>query len=618
MDKFLEDHSSRIANRRLHSMSKHQNTEKDRERMKHILFVGLLLVLVSRVDPTNALFQHFTIRRQSRIIVRNMPHFFTDRSIGTQFGDKMQSRSSAAIPVPRNGCTRTCSYATTDRHELDHPVPVPVVVDNDDYASEDDDDDDDEDRDAMFSDQSETDKFFDEAERDANRMNFPKGKPEGYYVTKHYSVPERGFGDLLAATDNDKDNENEGRKGGITQDEIKRLGISGTNITLPIALMLLDKKTYPSLSRARKSCRKGHIVVNRGPLRINSDTGKEEFDQDTCRKGRVIDRVYPGDVIGIQCRMRGGFYPGFDTTKPPFELPVVYEDSHFAIVNKPAGIVCYSRRDENHGVMTVRNALPFVLKPPKRGTSEIYLRPVGAHRLDKPTSGLLMVAKTKPALVNLTKQFEERVVKKTYTAIVNGIPGEPAESSITTDEAIRLGVDVDVDIDVGDDFVGEEEPNNNWQLIDRALDDKSAITVWRVVNYTESLKANDGTLTLVELKPRTGRYHQLRRHMAWVRECPLVGDVTYDGGGDATALRGRGLFLCSNKIRLHHPYYNTVEGRAEWEALPDGQKWANGSLALSEDGATVEVHASIDLPKKFRTFLETERKRYQKLGDSDP
>ena len=304
--------------------------------------------------------------------------------------------------------------------------------------------------------------------------------------------------------------------------------------------------------------------------------------------------------------MHGGFYPGFDTTKPPFELPVLYEDSHFAIVNKPAGIVCYSQRDDSHGVMTVRNALPFVLKPPKRGTSEIYLRPVGVHRLDKPTSGLLIIAKTKPAMVDVSKQFVERRVKKTYTAILNGIPSEPIESSITAEEALKLGVDVDV-LQQSDDC--------KWQLIDHALDEKSSVTVWKPLKYVNSLKAKDDTLTIVEMKPKTGRYHQLRRHMAWVRECPLVGDTTYDGGGDATSLRGRGLFLCSNKVSLDHPYYNTVEGRAEWETLPDSRKWANGTLALSEDGTTVEVHASIDLPNKFQSFLATEMRRYEKFGN---
>lgn len=487
-------------------------------------------------------------------------------------------------------------YSSTDQQHFesdDHVAANEDDIDNDD---------------ATFRNESEIDNFFNEAERDANRMNFPKGKPEGYYVTNQYSVPKNGFPNLVTATIDG--GSNEGRSKGITREDVVRLGISGTNITLPIALMFLDGEAYPSLSRARKACRKGRIIVSRSPLIINNDNGKEEFDQETCFKGRVIDRVYPGDVIGIQCRMHGGFYPGFDTKKPSFELPVVYEDSHFAIVNKPAGIVCYSQRDDNHGVMTIRHALPFVLKPPKRGTSDICLRPVGVHRLDKPTSGLFVVAKTKPAVVDLSKQFAERRVKKTYTAILNGIPSEPNDSSITREEAKELGVDVDVDADDNHDDCSK------WQLIDHALDEKSAVTVWKPLEYSESLKAKDGILTLVEMKPKTGRFHQLRRHMAWVRDCPLVGDTIYDGGGIASNLRGRGLFLCSNKVVLDHPHYNTEEGRAEWEALPDNQKWANGMIRFSEDGTSLEVHTSIDLPGKFQTMLSTERRRYEKFGDA--
>jgi 23S rRNA-/tRNA-specific pseudouridylate synthase len=224
--------------------------------------------------------------------------------------------------------------------------------------------------------------------------------------------------------------------------------------------------------------------------------------------------------------------------------------------------------------------------------------------LDKPTSGLLIVAKTKPAMVDMSRQFVERRVKKTYTAILNGIPSEPAESSITSQEARKLGVDVCRDDD------------SKWQLIDQALEEKSAVTVWKPLEYSKSLKARDSTLTLVELKPKTGRFHQLRRHMSWVKDCPLVGDSKYDGGdADAKRLRGRGLFLCSNRVVLDHPHYNTNEGRAEWEALPDRDKWGNGTIRFSDDGTTLEVHVSIDLPDKFPKFLATERRRYEKFGD---
>lgn len=466
------------------------------------------------------------------------------------------------------------------------------------------------------------DEFFTMAEQDADCINYPKGTPEGFYIIKQYPVSNDGFTTLVTKQPpTSSDGIADSALGhGVTQEEIERLKIvDGKNVTLPIALMLLDQDEYPSLSRARKACRKGYIVVHRGPLGLNEETGEYDvFDQEKCIRGRVADRVYPTDVIGRQVRMHGGFYPGFDNAKPPFDLPVVYEDDHFAIVNKPAGVVVYSQRKQGHGMMTIRAALPFVLKPPKRGTLAIIRRPSGVHRLDKPTSGLLLVAKTKPAMVDLTRQFAERVIQKTYTAILNGVPSEPIESRITVDEARKLGVDVDTSDGAVDASVSVGENANQWQLIDSPMDDgKSAVTVWRPLKYVDSLKANEETLTLVEMKPKTGRYHQLRRHMAWVRDCPIVGDKAYDGGGDAMSLRGRGLFLCSNKLALDHPYYNTEVGRKDFDALPEEEKWADGMIQLSEDGSKVKVHASIDLPAKFASLLSNEGSRAEKFAEGD-
>jgi 23S rRNA-/tRNA-specific pseudouridylate synthase len=212
--------------------------------------------------------------------------------------------------------------------------------------------------------------------------------------------------------------------------------------------------------------------------------------------------------------------------KPPFDLPVLYEDDYFCIgessrscsrpliswsyfltldvfcaVNKPGGVVVHAHRKGGHGTMTVRAALPFAVKPPKAGTHSTLRFPQPVHRLDKPTSGLLIAAKTKPAMVDLSGQFRDRKVKKTYIAICNGIPPELPENSISSQDAYELGVDVDPDSD------------DSWQLIDHPLDEKSAVTVWRALKYAKSLKADQNYLTMVELKPKTGRFHQLRRHM---------------------------------------------------------------------------------------------------------
>jgi hypothetical protein len=109
-------------------------------------------------------------------------------------------------------------------------------------------------------------------------------------------------------------------------------------------------------------------------------------------------------------------------------------------------------------------------------------------------------------------------------------------------------------------------------------------------------------------------------YKAWVKESPIVGDKEYDGGKEAMDLRGRGLFLCSNKVVLEHPYYNTEVGRKEWENLEDNEKWRDGMIKLSDDSSgnsIVQVNVSIDLPGKFTSFLKTEGERADKFGNDN-
>jgi 23S rRNA-/tRNA-specific pseudouridylate synthase len=422
------------------------------------------------------------------------------------------------------------------------------------------------------------------AEQADTVATYQPGIPKGFFIVDHFSTPSDGFDmDSLAQI--------------LGLSEIERLKLTPTNVTLPVALMLMDPETYPSLSRARKTCRKGYVLIHRGRL-----SDQDIFEPAKCIRGRVGDRVFAGDVIAQQVRVGNGWYNAQYHEKPPFELPVVYEDDHFAIVNKPAGVITYAARSSGHGRMSVRAALPFCVKAPKAGTFSIISRPIACHRLDKATSGLLVVAKTKPAMVHLTRQFAERKVKKTYTAIVNGVPAEDSKTSITPRDAYNLGVDVD------------SREQDSWQLIDHTLDEKHAITVWRTLRYVKSLKARDGVLTLVELKPKTGRYHQLRRHMAWNRDCALVGDKTYDDGKpESMAFRKRGLFLCSNHVTLEHPYYNSVLGRKEWDSMDKDTK-CDGMVSQDGDG-TVRVTASIALPEKFESFLSHEEARSLKFEE---
>ncbi|KAL7513729.1 hypothetical protein ACHAXN_010996 [Cyclotella atomus] len=220
---------------------------------------------------------------------------------------------------------------------------------------------------------------------------------------------------------------------------------------------------------------------------------------------------------------------------------------------------------------------------------------VGERVIDKATSGLLLVAKTKPAMVHLSNQFRDRKVKKTYTAIVNGIPPEPKEMFITSAAAKALGVCIE-----NSSCTNNIEPM--WQLIDDELEEQSAVTIWRTVSTAPLETAMNSTVSMVELKPKTGRFHQLRRHMAWICKCPIIGDSSYDGAGKAIELRKDGMFLCSNKVTLEHPFYSTIDGTSKFNTNQSLSSSCD-RVSLTQDDGTVFVNVEISLPQKFRSMM---------------
>jgi hypothetical protein len=152
-------------------------------------------------------------------------------------------------------------------------------------------------------------------EEDSPLRKFTPGSTAGFYIVKQYKTATKAFDlDLIKSLYEDSE----------------RLELTPQNISVPVALMLLDQDEFPSKSRARKACRKANIMIHRGPLDIDAE-GEEVFDPSKCERARVGDRVFPGDVLAKQVRMGSGEHPTMFHKKPPFELPVVYEDDYFAI-----------------------------------------------------------------------------------------------------------------------------------------------------------------------------------------------------------------------------------------------------------------------------------------------
>jgi len=257
-------------------------------------------------------------------------------------------------------------------------------------------------------------------------------------------------------------------------------------------------------------------------------------------------------------------------------------------VNKPAGIPVFTHKG-GYGDFTVRAALPRVLAEPQEGTAKGLRRPHPAHRIDRPTSGLLICAKTQPALASLADQFKNRKIEKSYVALLNGVPSQYREISknLKPKESLDL-------------------TDEKWHIINFPIEEKEAISKWKATKICHSPFAKDEILTLVEVQPKTGRKHQIRRHMAWVLDCPLVGDRKYDdGSGYSRLFREYGLFLCAEQVKFEHPFYNSEYGRKEW--LSRRLKPYSDCIHeyKCEDGYTVMIEASVGVrPAKYDKFLE--------------
>ena len=232
------------------------------------------------------------------------------------------------------------------------------------------------------------------------------------------------------------------------------------------------------------------------------------------KKQKVAYKVIEGDIITIQ-----EVEPKqIELKAQEIPIDIIYEDKDIIVVNKPKGMVVHPANGNPDG--TLVNAIMAICKDSLSGIGG-EIRPGIVHRLDKDTSGLLIVAKNDRAHVNMSEQIKNHAVKKTYIALVRGII---KENEATIDMPI-----------------GRSRSDRKKMAVDK--NGRNAIT------HIKVLKRYD-KYTLLEINIETGRTHQIRVHLSHIGY-PIIGDYTYSNGKNEFGVIGQ--CLHAKCLEFKHP-----------------------------------------------------------------
>lgn len=299
---------------------------------------------------------------------------------------------------------------------------------------------------------------------------------------------------------------------------------------------LLDRLPNTSRNKIQSAAKNGSVVVNGSSVKSNY-------------------KVKPKDEVAIVLP-----YPVRELELIPQDIPldIVYEDDDVIVVNKPANMVVHPGYGNYTG--TLVNALVFHFDNLPERKSDYFGRPGLVHRLDKHTTGIMVVAKTEDALTKLAKQFYDRTTERRYHALVWG----------DLEEDIRI------------------EGN-----LGRSLNNRKVMTVFpegdhgkHAVTHVKVLKRY-GLVTLVECKLETGRTHQIRTHLKW-KGHPLFHDLEY--GGDRI-VRGT----------THDKYKQFISNCFD---LVPGQALHAVSLGFQHPKTGEWKQFESDLPEGFQVLLQ--------------
>jgi 23S rRNA pseudouridine1911/1915/1917 synthase len=248
------------------------------------------------------------------------------------------------------------------------------------------------------------------------------------------------------------------------------------------ALLRVDKFLIDRLPNVTRT--KIQAGIEAGMIKVNNQTIKANY------------KIHPGDEVTVYLPE-----PPRDTDVIPENIPlnIVYEDDHLIVVNKPAGMVVHPAYQNWKGTLVNALVYHFNQLPSMKGNEG---RPGLVHRIDKDTSGLLVVAKTELALTALAKQFFDHTIERTYWALVWGVP-----------QLSEGRIDVPVGRSPKDRRITVSFPERDMG--------RDAITHYKLLKDFRYV-------ALVECKLETGRTHQIRAHMKHLGH-PLFGDAAYGG-----------------------------------------------------------------------------------------
>jgi 23S rRNA pseudouridine1911/1915/1917 synthase len=276
--------------------------------------------------------------------------------------------------------------------------------------------------------------------------------------------------------------------------------------------------------------------------RLDSHLASHIADWSRSRIKRLIedgDVLVAGQTVKPSYKLRAGDVVEVELTALPSEqftpenipLEIIHEDGEIIVVNKSAGLIVHPASGISSG--TLANALAYHFKRLSQAGGPV--RPGIVHRLDRDTSGLIVVAKTEEAHENLADQFRAREVFKSYVALVHG---RVAQDSGRIEGAIA------------------RDPRNRTRMA-VVRGGRPALSLYRV-------RRRYDRFTLLDVEIKTGRTHQIRVHLEWLKH-PVVGDAVYGGGRDKTVpdvrVRARinalhRQFLHAEQLGFRHPRTN--------------------------------------------------------------